>query len=326
MIFDLHCDTLYELRKKKLSGLAVSLLKSDLAIDEKKLTRGGYTAQCFAVWATEKEEIPYRACLEMIDIFDTELGKSELLAPVYSYSDIGENIRTGKISAILSLEDATPIGEDIKRLHYLYRRGVRMIGLVWNYPNSVGYPNINNTVQRNEYTRLPQNEKDGLTDFGHELIYEMNRLGVAIDVSHLSDAGFYTVANISKKPFVASHSNSRAVCSHLRNLTDGMLRRLAECGGVVGINYFSDFLNNDAERGKKTAECAVRHIKHIGSLIGYDYISLGSDFDGIPRGAEIDSSADVPKLVRALEKHGFCETQIEKITYLNALRVFKEIL
>ena len=326
MIFDLHCDTLYELWKRKKSGLSASLRESDLAVDEKKLFRGGYTAQCFAAWVTEKCENPYGACLEMIDIFCSEVGKSYLLAPVCCYSDIEKNRNEGKISAILSLEDTAAIGTDMERLYTLYERGVRMIGLVWNYPNGVGYPNLNNNIPKNEFTNRTPNEKDGLTAFGCELIREMNRLGVVIDVSHLSDAGFYEVARISNKPFLASHSNSRAVCPHVRNLSDAMLKVLAECGGAVGINYCAAFRDSDTDRGNKTAECAIRHIKHIGGLIGCDHIALGSDFDGIPKGTEIDSADGMPKLVRALEKCGFSENEIEKITYKNALRVFRENL
>ena len=324
MIFDLHCDTLSALYEKKKAGEPFSIIESELSIDEKKLVLGNYTAQCFAAWVTKNHAEPYRVCREMIDIFHSELKKSEILAPAYRYDDILRNGREGKISAILSLEDATPIGDDIGRLSEFYQLGVRMIGLVWNYPNSVGYPNFDKSKPQNKLSRLTPNRKDGLSDFGYELVSEMNRLGIVIDVSHLSDAGFYDVSRISNKPFVASHSNSRSVCSHVRNLTDGMLRIIAECGGIVGINYYSEFLDNDAERGEKTVERCIEHISHIGELIGYDYIALGSDFDGIPRGAQIDSAKDMPLLVEGLFKSGFRDSEIEKITRENALRVFKE--
>ena len=326
MIFDLHCDTLSKIFELKCAGESVGLSSSSLAVDEKKLIAGDYMAQCFAAWVPVSTKNAYAVCREMIDIYYSELSRCEMLSPAYTYSDIEKHRKEGKISSILTLEDAAPIENDIEKLRELYELGVRMIGLVWNYPNAAGYPNINNAMPENEMTRPVPNVKDGLTEFGCELVSEMNRLGIVIDVSHLSDAGFYDVAKISKKPFVASHSNSRSAAYHVRNMSDGMLKTLAEHGGVVGVNYYNVFLDSDAERGLNTVNCVTRHVKHIGSVIGYDYIALGSDFDGIPKGAELSFASDIPKLVEGLCAAGFSESVIEKITHENAERVFRECL
>ena len=323
MIFDLHCDTLYKLYERK-TGKSCAASESELAVDGDKLFHGNYLGQCFAVWTSAERENPYQAALDMIDIFYTEIKKSNILAPALEPRDVVKNMGEGKISALLSLEDAAPIGNDMERLREFYSLGVRMIGLTWNYPNAVGCPNMDGGKPNDGFNHLTPNVKDGLTDFGRELICEMNRLGIVIDVSHLSDAGFFEVAKASKKPFVASHSNARGICPHVRNLTDEMLKILAECGGVVGMNYYCDFLDRDKERGLDTVSCVIRHMKHIGQLIGYDYIALGSDFDGIERGGELDSARDMPKLVEGLSSAGFSESVIEKITSENAIRIFRE--
>jgi membrane dipeptidase len=190
--------------------------------------------------------------------------------------------------------------------------GVRLITLTWNFPNEIGFPNC-----QNEYMNK------GLTEFGKEVVYEMNKLGMVIDVSHLSDGGFYDVANLSSKPFVASHSNSRSIRSHTRNLTDDMIRTLAEKGGVTGINFCAAFLGSSRD-GR--IDDMVEHIKHLRNIGGIDVIALGSDFDGIGNDVEIKDSSEMNKLAYELSKQGFNDDEIEKIFFKNALRVIKEVL
>ena len=152
----------------------------------------------------------------------------------------------------------------------------------------------------------------------------MNNLGMIIDVSHLSDGGFYDVSKNSRKPFVASHSNARAISNHPRNLTDDMIRTLALSGGVMGINFEKHFLgHNNLSR----IEDMLAHIQHIKNIGGIDCISLGTDFDGISnKGLEVKNIGEIEKLSMALSKNNFSEEEIEKIFYKNALRVIKEVL
>lgn len=149
-----------------------------------------------------------------------------------------------------------------------------------------------------------------------------------VDVSHLSDAGFYDVASHAKKPFVASHSDARSVCRAVRNLTDDMIRTLAEKGGVTGLNYCADFLSDGVPgiSNEGTLEAIVRHAKHIVNVGGEDCLGLGSDFDGIPTHAELTGADKLPLLDRALSKAGFTQRQREKIFSENVLRVYREIL
>ena len=153
----------------------------------------------------------------------------------------------------------------------------------------------------------------------------MNELGMVIDCSHAGDKTFYDVIELSKKPIVCSHSCSRSICNHVRNMTDDMLLKLKENGGVVGINYCHDFI-------KDSDECAsikdiVKHIVYIKNLIGIDYIGLGSDFDGIENdNIELKDASLMPLLIEELQRQNFTNEEIEKITYKNVLRVFKDNL
>ena len=154
---------------------------------------------------------------------------------------------------------------------------------------------------------------------------EMERLGMIIDVSHLSDAGFYDVLEHTTKPFVASHSNARSVCPAVRNLTDDMVRRLAERGGITGINFCKEFLGKP-DVSQNYLDQAVVHMKYLINLGGEDFVALGSDFDGITRYHDLSDCSVMPKLVHTMKKAGLTPTQIEKICYKNTLRVYRELL
>ena len=185
-----------------------------------------------------------------------------------------------------------------------------MIALTWNYENCIGFPN---SPDHAEHTRR------GLKPFGFEALEKMNELGIIIDVSHLSEAGFYDVAAHSKKPFIASHSCCRVLKDHSRNLTDRQLRTLAEAGGVVGVNFYDEFLG---DRGGTTAvEDIVRHLLYLRDRAGIESLAFGSDFDGIVSTLEFRDYAGFPQILRALEAH-FTDDEIDKITHENFLRVF----
>ena len=310
MIFDLHCDTVYEIRKQAKEEKPISLKKSNLQVDEEKLKNGDYLAQCFAMWVHANNPDPYCLCNEMIDTYYQQLEKCDSICPAFSYADILKNNSQGKISSILTMEDAGPVGEDINRIREFYDRGVRMICLLWNYENFVGYPT--------------SNMNKGITRFGIEAVKEMNKTGIIVDVSHLSDAGFYDVIEYSSKPVVASHSNSRAVCNHARNLTDDMIKKIALSGGVIGMNCAAQFLHNDKEKGRQTFERFAEHMKHIKRIAGCDCLALGSDFDGISPDIELCDASKMSLIASVLEKSGFTGDEIDKITHKNAMRVFKE--
>ena len=200
-----------------------------------------------------------------------------------------------------------------------YRLGVRMMTLTWNYENELGFPNeiINNKLVCDR----------GLKDRGFEFIEEMENLGIIIDVSHLSDAGFYDILNNTKKPFVASHSNARSICNHRRNMTDDMIKKLADRGGVMGLNFYSNFLNENTKFSDLSKlDDMIKHLKHIKNIGGIEVIGLGSDFDGIDCKVEIENASKMQILAEKIKKEGFTEDEVEHIFYKNVLNLFKEIL
>jgi membrane dipeptidase len=327
-VIDMHCDTILELVNAKEK---INLRSNHLNVDLEKMQKGDYLVQCFAMFVHFNVENPFETCMKMIDRYYLELEENkDLILPALCYNDIIENQKNGKMSAILTIEEGGVTKGSLELLRNFYRLGVRMITLTWNFVNGVGYPNII-TKEDGAKDFKSGNKVDGLTEYGIKMVQEMNRLGMIVDVSHLSDAGFYDVAKYSTKPFVASHSNARSVCNHARNLDDDMIRLLASKGGVMGINYCADFLK-EAPKGtkygenKSMIEDMVKHIKHIVKVGGIDCVGLGSDFDGIFPNLEMKDASELGKLEKALRNEGFSTNDIEKIFYKNVIRVFQEVL
>lgn len=310
-LIDLHCDTILRCMDDKEK---IGIRENELCIDIRKLRKAESVAQFFAMYVDlEIFKDPMAECLRMIDRFYAELEEnSDEIRLATNYAELLRNMEEGKLSAFLAVEDGGPIGTEMYKLRTLYRLGVRLITLTWNYPNGIGYPN-HEWVHRDK----------GLTPFGEEAVYEMNRLGMAIDVSHLSDQGFYDVARFSGKPFLASHSNARAVTGVSRNLPDDMIRILADKGGVTGLNYESLFLG-DSEIGMISD--MVRHIKHIVKVGGIEVMAIGGDLDGSMHETELGNIGEVGRLVDALRQSGFSESDIEKIMYKNAIRFIKDVM
>jgi membrane dipeptidase len=308
-LIDFHCDTIFELSKNN-----SELYSNNLSVDINKLKKANALGQFFALYINSKVvENPLETCLEMADKFHMELSKNhEDIALATSYTDLIKNKSENKISAFLTIEGGEAIKGQLSNLRNFHRLGVRLITLTWNFINEIGYPNY-----KKQYINK------GLTEFGFDIIEEMNNLSMLIDVSHLSDAGFYDIAKASKKPFVASHSNARSITDHPRNLTDDMIKILSEKGGITGINFEKSFLGTN---NTSSVSDMINHIKHIRNVGGIEVVSLGSDFDGISGSCEIKDISEINKLIFGLEKNGFSQEDIEKIFYKNALRVIKNVL
>lgn len=324
-VIDLHCDTLWKIEKEFLDGKQADLLKNDFAIDFERMAIGNVGLQCFALFTIPQNQKPFETANRMIDFLERDVKKVDNIRIVKSYSDIEKNFAEGVMSAMITMEDGFMLEGSFDKLDTLYDRGVRMICLNHNVKNGIGNPNYGKYIDgRPDW--ITRNTTTGLTDFGFELVEKMNQKGIVIDLSHMSDAGFYDVVKASTKPIVASHSNACGINNGLRNLTDDMMKKLADNGGVMGICFASGFLDKDKEIGKNTIECAIRHIDYVKNLIGIDNLAFGSDFDGVPNDIEINSCDKFPKLIKALSLHGYKDSELEKICYKNALRVFKENL
>lgn len=327
-VIDMHCDTISELYYRREAGKAYSLLKNDCHIDLERMKKGDYCLQNFALFTElTRHECPFEYCMKLVDLFYTEIAKHEdLIGVVTCYEDIERNRKEGKMSALLTIEEGGVCQGEIAFLRNFYRLGVRMMTLTWNHKNELASPN--RIWQEHGEAFFEPDTEHGLTEKGIEFVNEMEALGIIVDISHLSDAGIEDVFRYTKKSFVASHSNARTVASNPRNLTDDMIRRLSERGGVAGLNYCAAFLY-DWKKGDTVlsrVEHMIAHIKHMKQVGGIQCIGLGSDFDGIGGELEMKSPEDLPILEAAMKKAGFTESEIEAVFYKNVLRVYEEIL
>lgn len=324
---DMHCDTLSEIAKMKKSVRACpdSLYDNHLCVDIRRLRQQNCSEQFFACYINAAEygehvsrvrrtdrkrwEKSYAAVLEMIRMAHDETY------PGFSFIRTRQEMESGELSGILTVEEGGILNGKLSRLDELYRKGIRLITLTWNYENCIGYPN----------SRSSEIMRKGLTDFGIQTVERMNELGMIIDVSHLSDGGFWDCIRYSRYPVAASHSNSRSLCCHPRNLSDGMLRALGEKGGVAGLNFYSVFL---ARQGRASMEELAAHAVRMMQKGGEDVVSLGTDFDGferefLPEG--ITGVEDIEVLWDALKKKNITPRQIDKIAYGNAKRLMNAV-
>ncbi len=332
-VWDLHCDTLSVLRRAEKSGEPLSFEHNDLHIDLERLQKGDYMLQCFAAFVNLGDKTPGAdqlvTALEEIDVFKRIMEKyPDRIAPVYTVADIRKNAEAGKISGMLTIEEGGVCKGSLGVLRRMYELGVRMMTLTWNHENELASPNV---IPQNEAHRLwpcQPNTETGLKEKGFEFLAEMERLHIIADVSHLSDKGFWDIVEHSTRPFAASHSNCRALAPHCRNLTDEMIRAMAERGGIAGLNYCAQFLDHQpsAELCRSTTALMAKHAAHFKQVGGIEMIALGSDFDGIGGHLEVDRCDKMPLLADALQKEGFTEDEVEKIFYRNAMRFFEENL
>lgn len=314
-IIDMHCDTILNI-----VDTDKNLLNNDGQLDLQRMKNIGYRLQCFAMYVNlKKYSNPYNRCLEMIKRYNEEINKNNnIIKQVKCYQDLENNINNNIMSSMLTIEEGGVLQGSIEKLHEFYNLGVRMITLTWNYENEIGFPNY---VDENKKII---NNSLGLKPKGIEIIKEMERLHMIIDVSHLSDKGFYDVYENTTKPFVASHSNCREICNVSRNLTDDMIIKLASRNGVMGLNYCTSFVKENEKYSY--VKDLIKHINHIKKLVGIDYIGLGSDFDGIGDNLELKSCDLLPLLYEEMIKNDFTLEEIEKVFYKNVMRVFKEVL
>lgn len=307
-VFDLHCDTALALLGKDMKTPG-SLKSNELHIDlDRAKTLNGY-AQCFACFTT-----PYMnewAKVSPVTVFQRELDvilaeidrNSKVIELAYTAKDVRKNYEKGKMSAILTIEGPAGFDFDPELLQDLYAVGFRISSLGWNEQNV-----------------LTGSHKTGggLTELGREYVKEAQRLGMIIDVSHISDEGFWDIMNVTEKPIVATHSNSRAVCDHSRNLTDDMFKAICQTGGVAGFNQCAPFVGENCD-----LDTACDHFLHFLELDpDGDHIALGGDLDGcdeLPAG--FDGVQSYPALAQRLLQRGVDEVTLRKIFWENALGV-----
>lgn len=296
-IIDAHCDTISEILD---SG--ETLAENGKHIDLKAMRQYNGYVQLFAAWIDETKENSLSRTLEIIDKFYNELKKNEQhLQLITNGNDLRRVMEGGTCGAILTVEDARAVCGSLANLRMLYRLGVRAMTLSWNRDNDVA-----------DGTFSARNI--GLTPFGREVVREMNRIGMIIDVSHMTKKGFWAVLEESKMPVMVSHSNCSAVFEHPRNLDDEQIKAMIQTGGMIGINFYPKFLSEE----NHGMEDLLRHIEHILSLGGEKCIGLGTDFDGVPELPKgIGGVRDLHRLFSKMKERGFSDSLIGDISHRN---------
>lgn len=328
-LIDMHCDTLWKLMDMEKDG---NLMENHCSVSIPFMKEAGTKAQffaCFTCLRDFEDAGGYEGCYgrvqEMITYLTEQADRySQQIGLARSYSDMQENAEEGKVSAFLTVEEGGVLNGEIGRLYGLYRKGIRLMTLMWNYENCIGHPNSRDEAVMGK----------GLKPFGIEVVSKMEELGMLVDVSHASDGTFWDVLQYTKKPVVASHSNCRVLCNHPRNLTDEMIRSLAETGGVAGLNFYGAFLGTgkmeeaDAAQADSRVEAMTAHILHMIQVGGSGFPAIGTDFDGFDAEGilEIPDVSRMERLWDALKKAGVPERQLDGIWGKNAERVMREVL
>ena len=294
-LFDAHCDTIVA---------ADNLRKNSAQLDLERLRKFSPSAQVFAICTEFLENASQGADVYLEKLKSEIKMNSDIVSLCLNSKDLDNAVRDNKIAAFISVEGA----EQISALEEAYEAGVRIIHPTWNFDNTIcGAQMASGT---------------GLTEYGREFVHKAQKLGILLDMSHISECGFWDVIEISGKPIIAGHSNSKSLCNHPRNLSDAQFKALIKCGGGAGINLCPDFLGF-----KRDINAIIAHIEHFLSLGGEKAVFLGCDFDGIeitPKG--IIGIEDLEKLYEALLKINYPESLVRDIFFNNLCEIIRRTL
>ncbi|MEN6461997.1 MAG: dipeptidase [Syntrophomonas sp.] len=305
-LVDLHCDTVSAIFEKQ-----ESLFSNSGQYDIERALQANLGWQFFALFTMPDDcNTVLRNVLKQVDKFHSEVElNTQHLYHLKRYEDINKYENHNKIGCLLHLEGGEAIGNDLEMVSLLYRLGLRSMGLTWNHRNLLA-----DGVAEGS-------SAGGLSVKGKRVVDEMNRLGIILDLAHISETCFFDALEYYDKPVLVSHANTRMLCDHRRNLTNDQLHALADHKGVIGVTQVSDFVKENGA----TLDDLINHIAYIAELIGVEHVALGSDFDG----ADSMVIADVKGyevLPGCLRKRGFNPDEIEMILKDNALRVMKQVL
>ncbi len=306
-VADAHCDFLYYMLHREYD---ISVPREGQAVDIPGMIYGNAAMQLFAAWMDPDDDITFlQQCMCLIDAYKRMLNKNSMLTPLTKDFEPGK----GKIATVLTIEGGEAIETRLENLRLFYELGVRAMTLTWNDQNELASP------------AMARRDK-GLSRTGRTVVREMERLNMAVDVAHLSDASIDGILDEINAPIFSSHTNARTVLNHRRSLSDRHIKEIARRGGVIGVNFYSPQL---VERGRAEISDVVKHIEHIAAVGGIDCVALGSDFDGMgqdayPRG--LCCWHDMPRLISAMENAGFGENDIRKIACENLLNYMKRFV
>ena len=334
-VFDGHNDTLLklELDARQGKGRDFAAENQGLDIDLPRARRGGFAGGLFAMFTPARSmrgtdfdardpanfaAVPQEHALGFTLAMFARMRRlardlPEEVALCADAPAIQAAIDAGRVAVVPHIEGAECIDAELNALEVLHAAGLRSLGLVWSRPNGFGHG-----APMAAQPDLDPGE--GLTDAGRALVAECERLGVMVDLSHLTEAGFWDVARIATRPLIATHSNAHAISPSARNLTDKQLAAIAESGGVVGLNFHVGFLREDCRDDTDTPmTLLIRHLDHLLGILGERGVALGSDFDGCKLPAEIGDVAGLPRLVAAMQQAGYGDALIARICRSNWL-------
>lgn len=309
-VVDAHCDTVLSLAD---TGRRLGPRSDQGQVDLDRLAEGGVDVQFFAV-CTQPRIRPEGSLLLAVRLLERLLAEIDSHATrvgvARSAADLEALAVAGRLAAVLALEGGEPLQGDLAVLNAFHRLGVRAITLTWNLRNDLA-------------DGVMERSGSGLTGFGLEVVEEMKRLGMLVDVSHLCVRAFWDVLE-QEPPVIASHSAASALCPHPRNLTDDQLRGLAAQGGVVGVTFMPALIDSDPARAD--LDRVADHILHIAAVAGPEHVGLGSDFDGMGRGPRgLEDATCFPALTARLFERGLSHREVEGILGRNFLRALQQI-
>jgi membrane dipeptidase len=326
IVIDGHCDTVLDLvgdswTAKGSAPRGFFERGTYGHLDLPRMVEGNVACQVFALFTDDKhvaEAQPWT--WRLLETMEAVFARDAGIVLAKKASDILAARAAGKRAGMLSIEGGEALGEggdrSLDELRAFHARGVRLMGLTWNRRNAIG---------RGAGSGTPEDGTGGLTDFGRQVVREMEGLGMVVDASHLSDEALDDLLAVAERPVIASHSNSRALVPHRRNLTDGQAERIAATGGLIGVNFAGIFI--DEEPAKVTKERLFEHLQRLVSVVGADHVGLGSDFDGFSdkNGIAFSSPSELPWITEALLARGYGEEAVGQIMGGNWMRVLSEV-
>jgi membrane dipeptidase len=322
ILIDGHCDTVDDLVGASFTAPDSPprdfLERGRGHIDLPRLVEGGVSCQFMAMFVDDDYMADPRAhTYRLLEALERTFERTKDFVQAFGASDIERAKAEGRVAGLMTIEGGEAIGESLDELRAFYDRGVRLMTLTWNRRNAIG---------RGAGTGDPKVDgTGGLTGFGRKVIAEMEALGMIVDVSHLADETFEEVMDRVERPVVASHSNSRELCAHRRNLTSAMAEKIAETGGLVACTFAGIFVDEDP--AKVSLGRFLDHIDRLVSVVGADHVGIGSDFDGFSEkyGVVLKDCSRMGELALGLLERGYKEAELRAIMGGNWLRVLRAI-